>query len=185
MKNVDFREFEQTLLDAKNGSDEAKKNVINYYQKFIYKQSFKYKILGYDLEDVISYASLTVLKCIKSYDKSKNSNFTSYVTRAINNNLLDLSQKTAKKTILDTSDSSLNAVKSDYQLEEELLLSLEVKKLHQALKVLSIEDLQLVSAIYFEKRSIRDISKELGVSYATVFNRRKAILKQLLMELQK
>lgn len=185
MRNVDFKEFEQLLLSAKNGDSEAKKKIIDNYKNFIYNQAFKYKILSYDLEDIISHASITVLKCIQSYDFNKNSNFTSYVTRAISNNLLDLAQKDIKKNGLNTTEDKLIYVKSEFELETDILLGLEVKQLHQALKVLTIEDLHLVSAIYYEKRSIREISKEMGISYATVFNRRKAILKQLLKELQK
>lgn len=185
MKNVDFQELEQLLLSAKNGDDEAKKKIIDNYKNYIYNQAFKYKILSYDLEDVISHASMTVLRCIETFDYKKNSNFTSYVTKSISNNLLDLAQKDIKKNGLNTTEDKLRYIKSEIELETDIIVSLEIKKLHQALKILTIEDLQLINAIYYEKRSIREISKELGISYATVFNRRKVILKQLLNELQK
>lgn len=185
MQDKNYKELDQLIIKAKENDIQAKEEIINRYIKYIYKQAFKIKINSYELDDIISYLILTLLNCIKSFNTSKSNNFTAYLTNSINNNLMYLSKKESKLSYdYDDNDKIIRNIKNNYNIDNELITSLEIQKLNEAMKILTIEEYQLIYDIYYKKKSIRNIAKDMNISYATVFNKRKTILKKLLHELK-
>lgn len=183
MKSEDFKGLEVDILLAKDGSIEAKERIINRYKNFVYKEAFKIRIPNFDMEDMIQIGTFTILKCINIYDLDKSKNFTSYVTRSIKNNYLDLLLKEKKRHGKNTSDELLNQIADNINTEDNVLMSIEVSRLHEAFKNLSINDVELITDIYFNGASMMEIAKNLNVSYTTIYRRKNKALNILMNSL--
>ncbi len=69
--------------------------------------------------------------------------------------------------------------------EEQVLRHLESEQLHKALSLLSDADQYLIWQIYFEERTERDLSEELGCSQNAVNKRKQRILEKMRCFLEK
>lgn len=78
--------------------------------------------------------------------------------------------------------SSEELIPDDTQdIEEIVNKNLMIERLRKAIALLTPEEQKIIKAYYFseEKRSVRDIAKELGLSSTTLFDRKTAILNKL------
>ena len=69
--------------------------------------------------------------------------------------------------------------------EEQVLRHMESEQLHKALSLLSDADQYLIWQIYFEERTERDLSEELGCSQNAVNKRKQRILEKMRCFLEK
>lgn len=181
MENIEYRDLEDTLVMARQGSKEHKEKILQRYMKYIYKKAFMVNLSARNFEDLVSIGTMTVLQCILKFDKGKHCNFTSYVVAAINNNLLDYLRTASRKTGKDVAvEAASDIVEEDTNPQDQVLLSMEVMELRKALKGLNEEELLLIDALYYKQKSLKSIGEDFGVSYVTIINRRNRILKKLL-----
>ncbi|MEG0297556.1 MAG: sigma-70 family RNA polymerase sigma factor [Clostridium sp.] len=183
MKSEEFKGLEVDILQAKNGSMEAKERIIKRYANYVYTEAFKIRIPNFDIEDMIQIGTFTILKCIISFNQDKSKNFTSYVTRAIKNNYLDLLLKEQRRHGKNTSDEMLVEVADAISIEDNVLMSIEVSTLHKAFKNLTIGEAELISQLYFQEASIKEIAADLNVSYTTIYRRKNKALNVLMSSL--
>ncbi len=183
MRSEKFKGLEVDIQKAKEGSIEAKESIIKRYKNFVYTEAFKIRIPNFDIEDIVQIGTFTILKCINIFDLDKNKNFTSYVTRAIKNNYLDLLLREKKRHGRNTSDEMLSQIADSINIEDSVLMSIEVSKLHEAFKTLTIEDLELISQLYFYGATIKEIAKNPNVSYTTIYRRKNKALNMLMTSL--
>lgn len=186
MEKCDYEVLDELITKAKEGSDEAKEEIINKYIRYVYKKAFIYNVSAFDFEDLVSTGIIAILECIKKYDKDKNSNFTSYVIMAINNNILNSQMKYHRKTKLNTPIEevavSLVDENDDY---EKIITEMECKRLKKALASLNEDEKKLIDNIYFKQRSLKSIGTELKITHVAVIYHRNKILKKLLIILEK
>lgn len=137
MKSKEFKGLGIDIQQSKNGSMEAKEKIIERYKNFVYKEDLKIKIYNFDIEDIIQVGNFTILKCINTFNESKNKNFTSYVTRAIKNNYLDLLLREKRRHVKNTSDEVLSEITENFNTEDSVIKLIESSNLHKAFKSLS------------------------------------------------
>lgn len=185
MEKLTFLEIDKLIEEAKNGSQEAKEKIVGSYMKYLYKKAFSCNVTAMDIEDIISIGTIKILQCIKNYDISINDNFTSYVTYAINNYLINLQMRNQKKYNLNTAIDEVAAILVDKEdTYETVICNMERKSLRNALSSLTEKEKNLIDNIYFKRKSLKNIAEELDVNYVTVINRRNIILKKLLRLLE-
>ncbi|MEG1285278.1 MAG: sigma-70 family RNA polymerase sigma factor [Romboutsia sp.] len=183
MKSEEFKGLEVDMQKAKNGSMEAKERIIERYKNFVYKEALKIRIPNLDMEDIIQIGTFTILKSINIFDQNKNKNFTSYVTRAIKNNYLDMLLREQRKHGKNTSDECLSEMPDNANTEESVLMSIDAAKIHGAFKHLNKADAELISELYFHGTTIKEMAKNLNVSYTTVYRRKNKALNMLMTSL--
>jgi RNA polymerase sporulation-specific sigma factor len=184
MKSEEFKGLQDDILKAKKGSMEAKEKIIERYKSFVYKEALKIKIYNFDIEDMIQIGIFTVLKCIDTFDENKNKNFTSYVTRAIKNNYLDLLLREKKRHGKNTSDEVLGEIADKSNTEDSVITSIEASKLHKAFDKLNVKDVELISQLYFHGATIKEVAENLNVSYTTIYRRKTKALDILMNTLK-
>ncbi len=186
MKSEEFKGLQDDILKAKKGSMEAKEKIIERYKNFVYKEALKTKIYNFDIEDMIQIGTFTILKCIDTFDenKNKNKNFTSYVTRAIKNNYLDLLLREKKRHGKNTSDEVLGEIADKSNTEDSVITSIEASKLHKAFDKLNVNDVELISQLYFHGATIKEVAENLNVSYTTIYRRKTKALNILMNTLK-
>ena len=184
MKSEEFKGLQDDIQQAKNGSVKAKEKIIERYKNFIYKEALKIKIYNFDIEDMIQIGTFTILKSIDTFDVSKNINFTSYVTKAIKNNYLDLLLREKRKHGKNTSEELLSEIADSNNTEDNVLKSIEASKLHKAIKKLNSSDVELISQLYFNGVTIKEMAENLNVSYTTIYRRKTKALNMLMTTLQ-
>jgi len=184
MKSDEFKGLQGDIYQAKKGYVKAKEKIIERYKNFVYKEALKIKIYNFDLEDMIQIGTFTILKSIDTFDESKNKNFTSYVTKAIKNNYLDLLLREKRKHGKNTSDEVLSEIADSSDTEDNVLKSIEAVKLHKALKKLTSKDAELISQLYFHGATIKEVAENQNVSYTTIYRRKTKALNILMTSLQ-
>lgn len=184
MKNEEFKGLSIDIQQAKNGSMEAKEKIIERYKNYVYKEALKIKIYNFDIEDIIQVGNFTILKCIDTFNESKNKNFTSYVTRAIKNNYLDLLLREQRRHGKNTSDEVLSEIADNFNTEDNVIKSIESSNLHKAFKSLSKNDIELIWELYFRGATIKEIAENLNVSYTTIYRRKIKALNTLMNSLK-
>ncbi len=184
MKSEEFKGLQGDIYQAKKGYVKAKEKIIERYKNFVYKEPLKIKIYNFDLEDMIQIGTFTILKSIDTFDESKNKNFTSYVTKAIKNNYLDLLLREKRKHGKNTSDEVLSEIADSSNTEDNVLKSIEAAKLHKALKKLTSKDAELISQLYFHGATIKEVAENQNVSYTTIYRRKTKALNILMTSLQ-
>ncbi|HBL06361.1 MAG TPA: hypothetical protein DDZ33_05400 [Clostridium sp.] len=184
MKSEEFKGLQGDIYQAKKGYVKAKEKIIERYKNFVYKEALKIKIYNFDLEDMIQIGTFTILKSIDTFDESKNKNFTSYVTKAIKNNYLDLLLREKRKHGKNTSDEVLSEIADSSNTEDNVLKSIEAAKLHKALKKLTSKDAELISQLYFHGATIKEVAENQNVSYTTIYRRKTKALNILMTSLQ-
>jgi RNA polymerase sigma factor (sigma-70 family) len=64
-------------------------------------------------------------------------------------------------------------------VEESLMQKVDVKRLHEALNALSVDERSLIHAIYYCNQNQKTLAKELGITQQGVSRRLSAVLKKL------
>lgn len=76
-------------------------------------------------------------------------------------------------------ENGFDAIDESSDLEENLITHLNYEALHKAIEKLEPQQRWLIKKLYFEKCTLTDIAKELGVTKQAISNRNQKILKKL------
>lgn len=68
---------------------------------------------------------------------------------------------------------------SNYNLEFEIERKMEIEKLEEALFQLSDEEYNLIKALFFEQKTLREYAEMRGIPFMTIQNRKNKILEKL------
>lgn len=77
-----------------------------------------------------------------------------------------------------------NIKDKEYDLEKIVHTKILIEKLKDALLDLSEDERELIKSIYFEEKSLRNLSKDYGISHPALIKRRDKILKKLRVMLE-
>ena len=64
-------------------------------------------------------------------------------------------------------------------MEFEIERKMEIEKLEEALFQLNDEEYNLIKALFFEQKTLREYAKMLGIPFMTIQNRKNKILEKL------
>ncbi|MGL4654583.1 MAG: sigma-70 family RNA polymerase sigma factor [Sarcina sp.] len=180
------RNLYEVLLKAKDGNEEAKEYILEKYEPMIVNRAMSYFIKGYETEDLIQIARFTTLTAIEKFDLESKSNFTSYLDRAIKNNLGNLLRKTVKthyEASLDfkisEEDDLLDVLASEDLTDEEVIMKFVREDLILLLSKLSKEDFELLKFVYFENKTLSEWTRKTNQKYYEARKRRDYLLEFL------
>lgn len=105
------------LVEASNGSVEAKNKLIEHNLRLVVYLSKKYENTKIDLEDLVSIGTIGLIKGINTYKMDKNIKLATYASRCIDNEILMYLRKNKKRN-------------ADVSLEESLSFDAEGNELH-------------------------------------------------------
>ena len=97
---------------------------------------------------------------------------------------INRTERNIKLISYDKEDDNGTALKdiipdSNYNLEFEIERKMEIEKLEEALFQLNDEEYNLIKALFFEQKTLREYVKMLGIPFMTIQNRKNKILEKL------
>ena len=94
--------------EMKNGSDEAKNQLIEHNLRLVVYTAQKFDNTGSNVEDLISIGTIGLIKAVSSFDNSKNIKMATYASRCIENEILMHLRKVVKQKYEVSLDEPLN-----------------------------------------------------------------------------
>lgn len=182
-------EIEACVVQAKNGNQEALLKLLNQYKALIFKTAYQYDIRNYESNDLVQIGYLAILKALKSYKVGSNT-FSAYAVKAIKNTIkYTLRQSTKYEDQLslnsplyagqDHSTEYIDSIVSEENPMEEALNCQEALELRTVLSKLLPEDLELITAVYFNNLPLKHYARKKGLNYLQAIRKRNRILKDL------
>ena len=111
-------EVYKLLAEIKKGSSKAKeKLIIHNIRLVLYEVTTKFQKVEYDKKELVSLGSLGLIKAIDTYDLSKGTEFSTYATRCIDNEILMFIRKLKKYQNVDSLDKIIYNDKDGNELK--------------------------------------------------------------------
>ncbi|KOC48216.1 sigma-70 family RNA polymerase sigma factor [Clostridium botulinum] len=165
--------MENIIKRAKEGERASIISIIEKYKPFIFKCACKYKIPGYDFEDLVQHGYLSVIKAIHKYTLCSHS-YNGYFINSISLNFKALLKGEIKHfreipddKIMDKDDYY------DFTLEDEIIAYDEVEKLYKSLNKLEPLEREIINRHYLRGESYREIACSLDIKYDRVIYLKK------------
>lgn len=153
---------------------------------FIIKRASCTYVKGYDMDDLIQLGRVSVIKAVIKYDFNKNSKFSSYAMGAVKKNFYNLIRNNKKygsccslNTVQDNGLELQDSIASSDNVEDFILKKETIKFLNEALQQLKKEEEEIIKWFFFQKKTLQSYSKEKGICYKTVLDRKNRALKKL------
>lgn len=180
-------ELRNLILESKNGNELSKVKLLEKYKPLIIKVAFNYYVKGYDNEDLIQMATMWFLVAIDKYNMDKNSDFSSYVMRTINNNMRALIRKIAKenyeKSIYDKNPNGItleDTLEDEFNIVENYEKQDNLNNLKEAIEGLEEGEKEFIIFIHSKNTGmLTKWANDENISYAVARRRRDNILKKL------
>lgn len=203
-KPLSIEEERELLKKAVKGDNESKVKIIKSNLRFVYKMAQKFKRYA-DLMDLVQDGSLGMWKSFDNFQVEKlnpKQRFITYARLAIAQRMMNTVRTAGNITVKETSyfknhgykkieclslQSKLNhseaketkledILSTGENVEAEVLKKIELEKLKAVIAKLTEQDKDLIKKIYVEQLSLREISKQYGISFQAVHERKKKIL---------
>lgn len=184
------KELEKLVREAKLGNEDAKENIITTFEGYIYTVASSYYIKGYDMDDLLQLGRISVYKAIKLYDLNKSSNgFMYYTINAVKNNFLYEFRKCKKYNY----ESSLNAKSEDSALEyidyiedsanteEDYEKKIIKEELTKAIKSLPQPEQDIIIWEYYLNKNLKEYANLKNLKYSYIIYHKKKALKLIAM----
>lgn len=172
--------MEDIIKRAKEGDTDSIKFILEKYKPLILKEASKYRVPGYEYEDLVQHGYLALIKAIKLYKLQSNS-YNGYFIRSIKNNIMLLVRGKVKHYREIPDDVMIDNMEQEYSftIEDQLIAYEEVKLLYEALDKLSMQERKLIEAFYINELSLNEIACDLHIKYAEAYYRKKKALEKL------
>ena len=168
------------------GNEEAKNILIEHNLRLVAHVCKKYANSNVDQDDLISIGSIGLIKGINSFNAEKNIKLSTYISKCIDNEILMYlrsSKKLNQEVYLeepigkDKDDNTITLKEvlenEDKPIEEEIELSLKIKKLYEKIKKCLKERERTIIELRFglngkEPKTQNEIAKKMGISRSYV-----------------
>jgi len=173
--------MEKLVEKAKNKESGAAEMILEKFKYLIFKESSRYHIPGYALEDLVQHGYLSVIKSIEMYKLGSNS-FNGYCINAIRMNFKALLKGEIKHFREVPNNDMLDfdiADNYEFTLEDEVIAYDEVKKLYVALDMLDPFERQILERYYIMGHSLGEIACDSDKSYYQFARIKRKALKKL------
>ena len=148
------------LIKAKNNDDKAKLEIIEKYYPLIVKEAKSVFLNGRSFEDVVQIGIVNLLNALNKFDLSKgHEKFSSYALWSIKNGYRYLLRSEIKYNTEISVDKAYDGAETEFintiedvnsNIEEIYLNSVDYNKIHESLKVLDLEERELIDFLYFD-----------------------------------
>ena len=191
---------QQALGELEQGSEAAKKLLIEHNLRLVVYISRRFENTGVNLEDLISIGTIGLIKAISTYRRDKNIKLATYASRCIENEILMYLRKNANKKGEVSFDEPLN---TDWD-GNELLLSdvlgteadVVMKPLEEdvdrtllstAMNILTPRDRQIITLRFglngVQEQTQKEVADQLGISQSYISRLEKRIISRLKKEI--
>jgi RNA polymerase sigma factor (sigma-70 family) len=169
--------MDELIIRAKQGDASATEEIINNYMPLVINQACKYKIAGYEYEDLVQHSILSVIQAIQLYE-IKHTSFASFVAKVVKNNNINLLLSKMKHNREVQSEEVIKDSLSNYYftLEDEVIAYDMVKSLNEAINKLEHKDRKVLVDYYFKRKQLKIIAEELGLTYSQTHSLKKNAL---------
>jgi RNA polymerase sigma factor (sigma-70 family) len=189
---MDYKEVEECVIRAKEGSKEDVLKLINHYKGFIHKTATEFYVKNYEIDDLMQVGYIAVLKAISRYKPGSNT-FCSYVMSTIRNAVIYIVREISKggfelslNTPLKAEEKGIefiDIVAAETTLEEGVVAAETSQELKAAIEGLSEEEKNFVYKVYYEKMLLACYAREIGISYKAARKMRERVLEKLRHEI--
>ncbi|WP_278337213.1 sigma-70 family RNA polymerase sigma factor [Clostridium fallax] len=165
------------MLKAKIGDVKAINFLIEKFKGYVINKAIKYRVNGYDFEDLVQHGYLAIIKSIKKYKHNSNS-FTTYCTNTITNSFNELLRKEIKHYREVPTD--IIDLEEDYSfsIEDEVIAYMQLKDVIWAINELPEYERNIINNIYIDDKSTKEIESLYNIKYKDIRNlKRRAIRK--------
>ncbi|WP_251861403.1 sigma-70 family RNA polymerase sigma factor [Clostridium sp. Marseille-Q2269] len=166
------------LKEYRKGNIEALNEIIENFNPLILKEASKWRIKGYDYEDLVQHGYLSVIKAVNMF-KDQESKFVPYCITAIKTNYKALLKKEIKHHREMPDENILNKGEEyEFTIEDELVAYEKIKELYKAIDRLTEEERKVIDEFYIKNNSLNKVAKSIDKSYNSVrYTKDKAINK--------
>ena len=190
---MDYKEIEECVIRAKEGSKEDVLKLINHYKGFIHKTAVEFYVRNYEIEDLMQVGYIAILKAVSSY-KPGSYTFSSYVMSTIRNAVIYIVRERSKggfelslNAPLKTDEKDLefvDIVAADTTLEEEVVAAETSQELRAAMGSLTEAEKDFVYKVYYDKMLLASYAREIGISYKAARKMKERVLEKLRQEMK-
>jgi len=173
--------FDESVLvaRAKAGDAAAFTELVNHYERKIYRLAKHITQNDEDAEDVLQETFLKAWKALESFSLEKGGSFQAFLFRIARNLIIDLSRK-HKEIPIEIFEETLEI---DQDVEGQVDRKDNQKMVRKALEKLNDLDKQIVMLFYFEEMSGSEIAKVLNMKEGAMRVRLHRSLKKLKEEI--
>lgn len=166
------------LLEMDQSDEETKEKIINGNMRLVAHTALKYMNSGVPADDLIGIGSIGLMKAVNSFKTDKATQFATYATRCIANEILMYLRK-HKKSFKDTSfetvlipgkngmDLTLEDTIPDVSIEdfsESFVKEDDRTYLYKALEGLSGKDKEVIELYYLNGLTYQEVADKMGIS---------------------
>lgn len=199
---LDVREEEKLLRELKEGSANAKEELIERNLRLVIYIARKFENTGIATEDLVSIGTIGLIKAINTFDADKNIKLATYASRCIENEILMYLRKTGNQRTEISLDEPLNTDWDGNDLllsellgtdEDVVNRNIETKTEHKLLRD-AVERLgkreRVIMNLRFgldgsEEKTQKEVADLLGISQSYISRLEKRILEKLKKEIIK
>lgn len=171
-------EIQVLLIKSLRGNNKAKEKLLNKLKPAILSAIKRYYNVCQEYDDLIQEGYELILKCMKEYDFDKNVHFLWFVKLRLKYYYLDKNKKQIGCVSLNSpvfSDNEnielIDIIADEKPNHEEIVIKNEnIRKLCYGIKNLTQRQKDIILRYYFKNQPMKDIAREMGISYRTVVN---------------
>ena len=182
-----YTEIEASIIGAKSGNRQDMMKILEQYRPFIYKEAQQYKIISYDLNDLVQICYMALIKSITNYRTGSNT-FSTYAYITIKNALRYTARQNRKhqynysiNSLVNSFDNTrieyVDCIEADEKVDDRILESERAVEINKALSNLPSDEADLVKTVFYKKNSLKSYAQENGLGYLQAVRKKKRILK--------
>ncbi|GAA0179073.1 hypothetical protein SH2C18_20160 [Clostridium sediminicola] len=158
--------MEELIKKAKSGDCSAVEEIINVYMPLVINQAHKYKIPGYDHEDIVQHSILSIIKGIKLY-KVGDTSFSSFIAKVVKNNNVNLLKSKMKHNREVQNEELLNDMPSEnsFTVEDQVIAYDMVLNINKAIAKLDSTERKVIVDFYIKRKKLKAIADECKITY--------------------
>ena len=193
---LDEKEEEKYLMEAKNGSEEARNKLITHNLRLVVYIAKKFESTKINIEDLISIGSMGLIKAVQTFKMEKNIKLATYASRCIENEILMHLRKTQKSRQDISLDEVLNVdsegnemvladilCSSDDQALDQMVYDEDERKLFCAIDSLTKKEKEIIAMRYglfgVEEKTQKEVADLMGISQSYISRLEKRIIDKI------
>ena len=193
---LDEKEEEKYLMEAKNGSEEARNKLITHNLRLVVYIAKKFESTKINIEDLISIGSMGLIKAVQTFKMEKNIKLATYASRCIENEILMHLRKTQNSRQDISLDEVLNVdsegnemvladilCSSDDQALDQMVYDEDERKLFCAIDSLTKKEKEIIAMRYglfgVEEKTQKEVADLMGISQSYISRLEKRIIDKI------
>lgn len=175
------KEIYDLIFKNKQGNDKALEKLVMHNLKLVIHEVLKrFANFTCDKEELVAIGNIGLLKAIKTFDTTKNIEFTTYATRCIDNEILMFLRKKKKLAHTESLEKIIYTDKDGSEIKHEEIISdnkdyinqqLDKIIVHQELNELNPRDKEIIMlyfGFYDRKYTQKEIAKIMNLSSSSI-----------------